>query len=229
MNKSYYGCCWKDGDFWYTFREFSSSPPKGETDEKNDWYAQLMSPPNLITISRIACTPVISYWIVTGQYKAALGGCLVAGLSDFADGYLAKHYGMATVLGSYLDPLADKLLINAVAISLWYSNPALLPAPLVALWFVKDAALMGETYRFVARQTNMTPLQVHPTNTSKINTALQFMTLAAAMVHPTADPAPLALQGLCWVTGATTLASAWSYVGYTAFEVSKTKPKSKSQ
>ena len=196
--------------------ESSSSLPE---EQPVDWIEQLKSPPNMITISRIAFTPVISYWILNSQFKEALAGCLVAAISDGIDGYLAKHHGMSTLLGSYLDPLADKLLINTVAISLWYSNPALLPTPLIALWTVKDVVLLGATSQMLMSGTKT--LQVHPTSIAKWNTTLQFVTLSATMIHPIVlpleEPAALVLQGLWWTTATTTLAAAWSYVGYTAF------------
>lgn len=66
-----------------------------------------------------------------------------------------------------------------------------------------------------------TPLKINPTQTSKVNTALQFATLALGIVTPLypslfTDP----LWALCWVTGGTTVASACSYVGYSAFSES---------
>lgn len=68
------------------------------------WWEQLQSPPNLITASRIAATPLLSYWIVTHQTWPAIVGCCLAAASDAADGYLARHHNMTTTLGTYLDP-----------------------------------------------------------------------------------------------------------------------------
>jgi len=199
---------------------------EGESAGKNPhgyhghWLNQLKSPPNLITIARIASTPFLAYLIVTEQHYAALAGCFVAGGSDVLDGYLAKRYGMSTVLGTYLDPLADKLLINVLSLSLWYSGT--LPMVLVVIWMVKDLGLVTFTYLHVKRNTLQgtdVTLKVNPTLTSKINTALQFATLSLAIVHPiypvmNGD----ALTALCWVTGGTTFASAASYVGFSAFK-----------
>lgn len=64
-----------------------------------NWAQQLKSPPNIITSLRILSTPYLSFLIVSEQYDAALGGCLIAGLSDFMDGFLARRYNMKTVLG----------------------------------------------------------------------------------------------------------------------------------
>lgn len=178
------------------------------------------SPPNLISMTRIACTPVLSYFIITQQYESALWGCFLAGVSDFCDGYLAKHYNMKTVLGSYLDPLADKLIINVVAVSIWYqpSTLVLLPTPLVTLWFLKDAVLVAATYRIWRQQEGSRLIEVHPTRISKINTTLQFGTLTTCLLNPWIVDATLepVLYSLWWMTGTTTVGTVLGYVGKSA-------------
>jgi cardiolipin synthase len=184
--------------------------------ETNNVYAntnfktQVTSPPNLLTLTRVASTPLLSYLIVTNQYNAALAGCCLAAFSDWMDGYLAKHYNMSTVLGSYLDPLADKILINVLSVSLWHT--AVLPTPLVVVWLGRDVALcIGTTYLYLNSSDKEKAPQVHPTTISKINTTLQFVTLFYGIVTPL-YPAHETLNALCWITGATTCASMASYV-----------------
>lgn len=197
------------------------------------WRSQLTSPPNLITLSRIASAPLLSYLIISQQHEMALVGCLISGASDVLDGYLAKRHNMATVLGTYLDPLADKVIINVLSASLWYNGT--LPAPLAALWLAKDAALTLGAYLYVARNTASgrtvmdpwtTPLKVNPTATSKVNTALQFGTLSLAILVPMHPELETALATLCWGTGLTTVASGFSYLGYSAFSDSGNAPPS---
>lgn len=155
------------------------------------WIKQLRSPPNILTSLRIFSAPILSYLIVTEQYEYALIGCFAAGISDVVDGYLAKNYRMSTVLGTYLDPFADKILINVLSISLWYAD--ILPTPLVALWMTRDAVLVLATYWYTSSQTRpgafvmdpvTVPLQVEPTGISKVNTAFQFLTISVGLIQP---------------------------------------------
>jgi CDP-alcohol phosphatidyltransferase len=69
------------------------------------WLEQLQAPPNLLTLCRIAATPVLSYWVITGNTWPAIVGCCLAAASDAADGFLARNFNMGTTLGTYLDPL----------------------------------------------------------------------------------------------------------------------------
>lgn len=203
---------------WNSLRYFATSPPSPQSDKNkdknedqtqtkrelmNNWLRQLKSPPNLITLSRILSTPVLSYFIIEQHYDWALFGCLAAGLSDVLDGFLAKRYNMGTVLGTYLDPLADKLLINVLSVSLWYSD--ILPTPLIVLWLGRDVVLMVGTYLMVSSSTKVgrfvvdpvnTPLKVEPTNISKVNTAFQFLTLGVGMLQPVYGVPPGILESL---------------------------------
>lgn len=168
------------------------------------WMEQLQSPPNIITTLRILSTPYLSYLIVTEQYELALYGGFLAATSDCLDGFIARRYNMQTVLGSFLDPLADKLLINVVAVSLCYTE--VLPVPLIALWAMRDVGLCIGTYVVVSGRTKegnfvidpgTTPLQISATTISKINTGLQFLTLSLGVVQPVYALDPLILQS-CW-------------------------------
>ena len=74
--------------------------------------------PNFITLGRIMSVPVIFWLLLSGQSKFAFFVFVCAGISDAVDGYLAKRFNWGTELGSYLDPLADKLLIVSIYIAL---------------------------------------------------------------------------------------------------------------
>lgn len=175
-------------------------------DPSSSIWTQLQSPPNILTLTRMASTPILAYWIVSENYNLAIYGCGLAAVSDFLDGYLAKHYGWSTVVGTYLDPLADKILINFLGISLWYSS--LLPTPLIVVWAAKDAILLSGTAWYVYQEhqsidifrTSVTqkPLKVTPSSVAKMNTALQFATLFTALISPVTNTAfvPVLLNNL---------------------------------
>jgi len=181
----------------------------------------LRSVPNIITVSRIASTPILSYLIVTESYQYAVGGCILFGLSDWLDGHIARNYeGQSTVLGTYLDPLADKFMINTLAVSLWYT--ALLPGPVVGVWLVRDVGLVVTSFVFVANRTegggsvinpSTTPLKVQPSTISKVNTVLQFLTISGGIAQPLVGLHPNIVLGLCWITGGTTVLSGLGYIG----------------
>jgi cardiolipin synthase len=215
-----------------TFTSSSTSTTKRSKSVSEHWWEQLQTVPNLLTLGRIGVAPVIAHLIMTDQvYPWAGALCVAAAVSDVLDGWIAKTWPatQSTVLGTYLDPLADKILINTTATSLWYVG--VLPTPLVVLWWTKDIVLVGATYAHVAQRTPdaasvwsvmdpvRTPLRVSPTATSKVNTGLQFVTLAAGLAYGSADMVTV----LCGATAVTTVASVVSYWDYGAFQATRQK------
>lgn len=76
--------------------------------------------PNGITLVRLALVPFFILAVVEGKYAVALAVFLAAGISDGLDGWLARSLGMRSLLGSYLDPIADKaLLVSAFVVLTW--------------------------------------------------------------------------------------------------------------
>ena len=74
--------------------------------------------PNLLTLCRIALTIPFLILINRGRFGAALAVFFLASVTDFADGYLARRLNQRSRVGRFLDPLADKLLINAAFVIL---------------------------------------------------------------------------------------------------------------
>jgi cardiolipin synthase len=93
--------------------------------------SRIFTIPNVLTVSRIACAPLLGHAIVSGRTSTAV--CLLgyAAVSDVVDGWIARKFNQASDLGSYLDPLADKLLVTVGCISL--GSAGLLPVSVVAL------------------------------------------------------------------------------------------------
>lgn len=96
---------------------------------------------NMVTCGRIIVAPVIGYWIANGEYDVALCGLIYAAISDWFDGILARKFKQHTVLGSYLDPAADKLLIMIATITLTWQS--IIPVWLTSLIVGRDIILVG--------------------------------------------------------------------------------------
>jgi cardiolipin synthase len=75
---------------------------------------QLRALPNQLTLLRLSLIPFLALSLLDAHYHRALILLVVAGLSDGLDGFLARHFGLRTQLGAYLDPIADKLLLSTL-------------------------------------------------------------------------------------------------------------------
>ena len=100
-----------------------------------------MSIPNLITLARILSVPIIVWAITSGEMMIAFILFVIAGISDAVDGYLAKRFDMASELGAYLDPLADKALIVSIYVSLGIAGA--IPRWLVIFVVARDIMIVG--------------------------------------------------------------------------------------
>ena len=134
--------------------------------------------PNLISIARILAVPVVVWLILADRMSAAFWIFIGAGISDAIDGYLAKRLNARTVLGSYLDPLADKLLL--IAIYLLLGRGGHIPVWLVVLVISRDAALLGGSL-LVVRGDRIAAM--HPLLVSKLNTSFQIVLAGLVMAR----------------------------------------------
>jgi cardiolipin synthase len=129
-----------------------------------------LSIPNLITLARILLVPVVVWAIASNQMLFAFLLFAAAGVSDAVDGFLAKRFGMASELGAYLDPLADKVLIVSIYVSLGIVDA--LPRWLVILVVSRDLLIVGGVlFSWLLNK----PVGVKPHMVSKVNTAAQLL------------------------------------------------------
>src|SRR4030067_2365348 len=87
------------------------------------YLGQFFYPSNQLTLLRLVFIPFVILSILYGQYRPAFVLVLIAGLSDGMDGLLARRLGQQTTLGTILDPLADKLLLNSAFVALGVAEP----------------------------------------------------------------------------------------------------------
>ena len=126
--------------------------------------------PNLITLGRILLVPVVVWAIASGAMWIAFVLFLAAGVSDAVDGFLAKRLNMATELGAYLDPLADKALIVSIYLTLGINY--LIPRWLVILVVSRDILIVGG---ILLSWLLGNPLKIKPLLVSKLNTVAQIV------------------------------------------------------
>lgn len=128
-----------------------------------------MTIPNFITIGRLFLVPLAVLMIGQGRWVAAFTIFIVAGISDAVDGFLAKRFGMASELGAYLDPIADKALIVAIYVTLAIGG--IIPAWLTILVVSRDIIIVsGVILSWLMEK----PVEMAPLIVSKLNTAAQI-------------------------------------------------------
>ncbi|MDR3419682.1 MAG: CDP-alcohol phosphatidyltransferase family protein [Xanthobacteraceae bacterium] len=129
-----------------------------------------MSIPNLITLGRIILVPIVVWAITSGEMRVAFFLFLAAGISDAVDGFLAKRFHMASELGAYIDPLADKALIVSIYVALGIAGS--LPISLVILVVSRDIMIISG---FMLSWLVGRPMPVKPLPVSKVNTVAQIL------------------------------------------------------
>jgi cardiolipin synthase (CMP-forming) len=132
--------------------------------------------PNIISVIRILLVVPIAWALKDGRLALAILLFGIAGVSDAADGYLAKRFGWQSELGGVLDPIADKLLLATAFVTLSFLK--LVPLWLMAAAVARDVIIVfgAAAYRiFIGRLT------AHPSLISKINTLCQGAFIVAVL------------------------------------------------
>jgi cardiolipin synthase (CMP-forming) len=102
--------------------------------------SQVLSAPNQLTLARMAFLPFIVIKLLDQHYRGALILFVIAGLSDGLDGLLARRLHQQTLLGQYLDPIADKMLLSTVFLVL--SVVEQIPWKFTVLVFSRDVCIL---------------------------------------------------------------------------------------
>ena len=169
-----------------------------------------MNLPNLITLGRLLSVPVVVWLILGDQYLWAFWVFVAAGISDAADGFIAKHFNAETELGQFLDPIADKALLVSVYLALGHAGQ--LATWLVILVVFRDCLIVVGAVLF---QTLIRHLTVQPLLVSKLNTTAQIV-LAAAVLGVLGFQlnafCVMVVDILAYIVAATTLLSGGAYV-----------------
>ncbi|KAL3850856.1 hypothetical protein ACJIZ3_012738 [Penstemon smallii] len=181
--------------------------------------------PNLISFTRLLSGPLLGWMITQDMYTSAFVGLAISGASDWLDGYVARKMRINSVVGSYLDPLADKVLIGCVALGM--VDKGLLHPGLVAIVLLRDVALVGgavymrassldykwNSWRDFFNLDGANAQKVEPLFISKVNTVFQLALVAAALLQPEFgnQETQQYIDYLSWLVASTTVASTAAY------------------
>ena len=134
-----------------------------------------MTTANKITILRIILIPVFLLLAYSGQMYWALAVYIIACVSDFVDGYIARHYNQISNFGKFMDPLADKMLV--LAAMCFFIENGQMPGWAVALVLLREFAVSG--LRLVAVEQQRV---IAAAWSGKIKTAANMVCLCAMML-----------------------------------------------
>ncbi|VDK69086.1 unnamed protein product [Litomosoides sigmodontis] len=196
----------------------------------NEFKNKIATIPNALCLFRIGLTPVIGHLIIKESHMTALALFAVTGITDWLDGYIARNVrNQSSLIGSIIDPVADKLLITTIFVTLTYVK--LVPLALTVLVILRDVGLIigAAVARYKTMEKPITlvryfspsisPYQITPTFVSKVNTALQMCVIAGSLVAPlsgfTSHPF---LTCTYLATAATTIYSGFQYTQLTGMK-----------
>jgi len=171
--------------------------------------SQVLTAPNQLTLLRMIFVPFIVIHLVEGRFLWALVVFVVAGFSDGLDGLLARSLHQQTLLGQYLDPIADKLLLSSMFLVLSILHR--IPWKFTVLVFSRDVSILAASAVLfaIAGLRNFRPSIFGKANTFSQIAAVFFVLLFE--VHP-AHWIRIAYTWLLDATAFFTIASALHYI-----------------
>jgi len=149
---------------------------------------------NKLTMLRIALVPVFMLLLYFNYVYIALAAYIIACLTDFADGYIARHYDQVSDFGKFMDPLADKMLV--LSAMCYFVETGLMPGWVVAIVLLREFGVSG--LRMLASEQGIV---IAAGWSGKIKTLSTMISLGFLIVIREAWLAPVAyvLTPVCWV------------------------------
>jgi cardiolipin synthase len=141
-----------------------------------------MNLPNAITIIRILLIPLFLYKIIQGEMIFATAVYLTAAITDGLDGFIARVWKLQTKLGTFLDPMADKLLITTSFITL--SVLKIIPLWLALAVISRDFIIVGGSLLVYLMKDELT---IHPQPIGKVTTFFQFSYILMVLIQSAYD------------------------------------------
>jgi cardiolipin synthase len=166
--------------------------------------------PNALCILRMLLVVPVAWLLVTDNYRLTLAMFAFAAATDGLDGFLAKRFGWTSELGKILDPLADKILLVGVFITL--AAIGVVPVWLAATAVARDVTITAGAIVYKSLY-GYGELQGRPTTISKLNTLCQIIYLLLVVAARAIDFTPqIAITVLGALVFVTTVVSGLDYV-----------------
>jgi cardiolipin synthase len=168
---------------------------------------------NQLTILRIAAIPFFVLLLVYGHPGAATVVFILAGVTDALDGLLARKLGEKTALGSFLDPVADKLLLTAAFVTL--TVPAVPVAAHIPVWLTILSISRDLLIALMALLMNLRLQVTHfpPSILGKLTTTAQLITIGACLLaNFLGGPMPAVFEATVYASLLLTVSSGLHYL-----------------
>ena len=181
--------------------------------------------PNALSLVRILSIPMLILLCMWDWHWAGLLAALVfalASITDFLDGYLARKMGRITVLGKFLDPVADKLLVSAALIMLIPMGRA--PAWMVFVIIGREIAVTGLRAAAVATQEKVV---IDASIWGKVKTVFQMAAILGLLIQDTYLGVDTGLIGYLALRAALLLTIVSGYLYFKDYWALFAKPKTK--
>jgi cardiolipin synthase (CMP-forming) len=168
--------------------------------------------PNLLSLLRMGLVPFFIISVIDGEPRRALALFLVAGVTDALDGAIARFWNQQSLLGAYLDPIADKLLLTSAYVAL--AVPSLNPGAQIPVWvtvlvIARDVLIVAVALvLYLAAGVKKFP----PTVLSKVTTAAQVVAVLAVLVSGLVPDLESVGIGLVYLVAGLTVASGLDYI-----------------
>ena len=139
---------------------------------------QFRAAPNLLTLLRLFIIPFLVINLLDHHNRTAVALFILAGISDALDGTIARKLNQSTRLGQYLDPIADKLLLSTLFLTV--THMGLVPRYVTVLVFSRDLGILLISTLLFATNTLR---DFRPSLLGKLNTALQIATVFLVLIE----------------------------------------------
>ena len=171
----------------------------------------LTSTPNLLTVSRIGCIPLlVAMFYIEGDWARYVACAIfaIAATTDYVDGYLARNWQQQSLFGRWLDPVADKLLVaSAVVMLVGFDGAPLLPSLIILLREITVSGLR----EYMAEVSVGLPVS----RLAKWKTAVQMAAIGFLLLG-NAGPGWLPVEAIgwwgLWLAAVLTLVTGWDYL-----------------